>query len=215
MSLIPQPSLGGKKLPISIDLAAVSWAQHMAKKLVRFGEGRKGESPNWEGRGGDITAGRAGVPITDREYWEGRWVLCPLRLRAQTESGTLEAELADAVAAVSRERHIVSTALTGRDGTVKEYINEGDWAVNLVVGVQPTEDGEILDEYPAEALRELRKILDVKAAIEVQSEFLAVFDITRIVIKSYAATQMTEANYQGLSISAVSDEDYEIFSNEY
>ena len=215
MSLIPQPSLGGKKLPISIDLAAASWAQHLAKNLVRFGEGRKGESPNWEGRGRDITPGRAGIPITDREYWEGRWVLCPVRFRATTESGTLELELADAVAAVSRERHIVSTALTGRDGTVKEYINEGDWAINLVVGVQSTEDGEILDEYPAEALRELRKILDVKAAIEVQSEFLSVFDITKIVIKNYAATQMTESNYQAVSISAVSDEDYEIFSNEY
>lgn len=212
---IPQPSLGGKQLPISIDLAAISWGQHMAKKLVRFGEGRKGEAPNWEGRGGDITPGRAGVPVTDREYWEGRYVLCPVRLRAVTERGTLEVELPDAVAAVSRERRIVSTALTGRDGTVKEYINEGDWSVNLVVGVQPTENGEILDEYPSDALRELRRLLDVKAAIEVQSEFLAVFDITKIVIKSYSATQMTEANYQALSISAVSDEDYEIFSNEY
>lgn len=119
------------------------------------------------------------------------------------------------MAAVSRERRIVSTALTGRDGTVKEYINEGDWAVNLVVGVQAVENGEILDDYPSEALRELRRLLDVKAAIEVQSEFLAIFDITKIVIKSYGATQMTEANYQALTISAVSDEDYEIFSNEY
>lgn len=215
MSMIPQPSLGGKKLPISIDLAAMSWTQHLAKKLVRFGEGRKGEAPSWEGRGEPITTGAAGIPITDREYWEGRYVLCPVRLRAQTESGTLELELPDAVAAVSRERQIVSTALTGRDGTVKEYINEGDWAVNLVVGVQAVENGEILDDYPSEALRELRRLLDVKAAIEVQSEFLAIFDITKIVIKSYGATQMTEANYQALTISAVSDEDYEIFSNEY
>ena len=215
MSMIPQPSLGGKKLPISIDLAAMSWTQHLAKKLVRFGEGRKGEAPSWEGRGEPITTGAAGIPITDREYWEGRYVLCPVRLRAQTESGTLELELPDAVAAVSRERQIVSTALTGRDGTVKEYINEGDWAVNLVVGVQAVENGEILDDYPSEALRELRWLLDVKAAIEVQSEFLAIFDITKIVIKSYGATQMTEANYQALTISAVSDEDYEIFSNEY
>lgn len=193
--MIPQPSIGGKKLPISIDLAAISWGQHLAKKLVNFKA--------------------AGIPITDREYWEGRYVLCPVRLRAQTESGTLELELPDAVAAVSRERRIVSTALTGRDGTVKEYINEGDWAVNLVVGVQAVENGEILDDYPSEALRELRRLLDVKAAIEVQSEFLAIFDITKIVIKSYGATQMTEANYQALTISAVSDEDYEIFSNEY
>ena len=33
--------------------------------------------------------------------------------------------------------------------------------------------------------------------------------------KNYAATQMTEANYQAVSISAVSDEDCEIYSNEY
>lgn len=215
MSLIPQPSLGGKKLPISIDLAAMSWAQHLAKKLVRFGEGRQGEAPSWEGRGESMTTGAAGIPITDREYWEGRWVLCPVRLRAQTEGGTLELELPDAVAAVSRERRIVSTALVGRDGTVKEYINEGDWAINLVVGVQPVENGEILDDYPSEALRELRRLLDVKAAIEVHSEFLAIFDITKMVVRSYAASQMTEANYQAVNISAVSDEDYEIFSNEY
>lgn len=215
MSIIPQPSLGGKKLPISIDLAAMSWTQHLAKKLVRFGEGRQGESPSWEGRGESMTTGAAGVPITDREYWEGRWVLCPVRLRAQTEGGTLELELPDAVAAVSRERRIVSTSLVGRDGTVKEYINEGDWAINLVVGVQPVENGEILDDYPSEALRELRRLLDVKAAIEVHSEFLSIFDITKMVIRSYSASQMTEANYQAVSISAVSDEDYEIFSNEY
>lgn len=215
MSMIPQPSLGGKKLPISIDLAAMSWTQHLAKKLVRFGEGRKGEAPSWEGRGEAITTGAAGIPITDREYWEGRWVLCPVRLRAQTESGTLEVELPDAVAAVSRERRIVSTGLVGRDGTVKEYINEGDWAVSLVVGVQAVRDGVIADEYPGEELRELRRLLDVKGAIEVQSEFLAIFDITRIVIKGYGATQMTEANYQAVTISAVSDEDYEIYSNEY
>lgn len=215
MSIIPQPSLGGKKLPISIDLAALSWGQHLAKKLVRFGEGRQGEAPSWEGRGESMTTGAAGVPITDREYWEGRWVLCPVRLRGQTERGTLEVELPDAVAAVSRERRIVSTALTGMDGTVKEYINEGDWAVNLVVGVQAVRDGVIADEYPGDELRQLRQLLDTKAAIEVHSEFLAIFDITKIVIRSYSASQMTESNYQAVTISAVSDEDYEIYSNEY
>lgn len=142
-------------------------------------------------------------------------MLCPVRLRAQTESGTLEVELPDAVAAVSRENRIVGTGLVGRDGTVKEYINTGDWAVNLVVGVQAVRDGVIADEYPGDELRELRQLLDTKAAIEVHSEFLAIFDITKIVIKNYAATQMTEANYQAVSISAVSDEDCEIYSNEY
>lgn len=215
MSIIPQPNIGGVKLPVSIDLAAISWANYMSKRLVRWGESRKGEAPNWEGRGEAVKTQDRGVPITDRAWWEGRYVLCPVRLRAQTEGGTLEVELADAVASVSRETRIVSTALVGRDGTVKEYINAGDWAVNLVVGVQAVRDGVIADEYPGDELRELRKLLDVKAAIEVHSEFLSIFDITKIVIKNYAATQMTEANYQAVSISAVSDEDYEIYSNEY
>lgn len=192
---IPKIDLNGTQLPISIDLAAVSWANHFTKKLVRFKD--------------------RGVPITDRAWWEGRYVLCPVKLRAQTDNGTLEVELPDAVAAVSRENHIVSTALVGRDGTVKEYINAGDWSVNLVVGLQSVRGGVIADEYPGDELRELRQLLDVKSAIDVHSEFLAIFDITKIVIKNYAATQMTEANYQALSISAVSDEDYEIYSNEY
>ncbi|MCM1219599.1 MAG: DUF6046 domain-containing protein [Lachnospiraceae bacterium] len=127
----------------------------------------------------------------------------------------MEVELVDAVAAVSRERRIVSTALAGRDGTVKEYINEGDWAVNLVVGVQSTEGGRITDDYPTEGLRELRKLLEVKDRIEVASEFLKIFDITHIVVKSVAVTQTTEQNYQAVSISAVSDEAVEIYSNEY
>ena len=203
------------KLPVSIDLAAVSWANYMSKRLVRWKAGRTGDAPSWEGRGEKITAQEGGVPITDRAYWEGRYVLCPVRLRAQTEDGTLEVELAEAVAAVSRERRVVCTPLVGRDGTVKEYINEGDWAVNLVVGGHAVRDGVIADEWPGDELMELRKILDTKGAIEVHSEFLATFDITKIVVRSYAATQMTESNYQAVSISAVSDEDYEIYSREY
>ena len=51
--------------------------------------------------------------------------------------------------------------------------------------------------------------------LEVASEFLKIFDITHIVVKNYAATQTTDQNYQAVSISAVSDEAVEIFSNEY
>ncbi len=207
MSIITQPSLGGKKLPISIDFAALGWGQHMAKKLVRFKD--LGKSPDRDG----ITGVTAGLPITDIDYWEGRWVLCPLRLELESGEGLT---LNDAVAAASRERRIVSTALTGRDGTVKEYINEGDWAVNIVVGLQRTDgSGGIADEWPGDELRTLRKLLESKEALRVHSEFLDALNIDRIVIRSYSATQMTESNYQAVSISAVSDTDYEIFSKDY
>lgn len=206
MSMIPQPSIGGKKLPVSIDFAAMSWAQHMAKRLVRFKE--LGGSPDREG----ITGREVGQPITDPEAWEGRWVLCPLRLERENGEGLT---FADAVASASREHRIVSTALTGRDGTVKEYINAGDWAVSIVIGLQHTEGGVIADEWPGTELRELRKLLEAKEALRVHSEFLDALNIGRLVVRSHAARQMTEGNYQVVEISAVSDEDYEIFSKEY
>lgn len=200
------------KLPVSISFMAVGAAQFAAKSLIRFKPGRTGEAPSWEGRGTNITTHEVGAPITDRAYWEGRYVLCTLTFRKEDGS---ELEISDAVAAVSRERRIVSTALTGRDGTVKEYINEGDWSVNIVIGVQTVRDGVIADDYPTEELRQLRDFLDEKKPLEVYSAFLDIFDITKVVVKSYSVSQATEANYQAVSISAVSDEDYEIYSNEY
>ena len=193
-------------------MVAVSWANYMAKRLVRFKPGRVAGPVSWQGHGEDITTHTISQPVTDPSYWQGRWVLCPLTLRAQ---GVGEVELADAVAAVTRERRIVSTEVTGRDGTVKEYITEGDWAVNIIVGVQPTGSGFIADEYPSSELRELRRILEAKVTVEIHSEFLSVFDIGQIVVKSYSVQQTTEANYQAVSISAVSDDDMEIFSTEY
>jgi hypothetical protein len=206
MSIIPQPSLGGKKLPVSIDLAALSWGQHMAKRLVRFTE--LGGSPERDG----VSCHELGQPITDPEYWEGRWVLCPLRLELEDGEGVT---FADAVAAASREHRIVSTALVGRDGTVKEYINAGDWSVNIVLGLQHTDGGVIADEWPGTEVRQVRKLLEAKEALRVHSEFLDALNIGRLVIRSYSARQMTEANYQVIEISAVSDEDYEIFSRDY
>lgn len=178
----------------------------MGKRLVRFKELR--------GSGGreDVTFRETGVPITDPGLWEGRWVLC--RLTLERSEGT-RLELTDAVVSVSRERRIVSTALVGRDRTVKEYINDGDWAVNIVAGLQAVRDGVIADEWPGEEVRELRRFLEAKEALRVHSEFLDVFGITRLVVRSYGATQMTESNYQGVSISAVSDEEVELYSTEY
>lgn len=208
------PGNRGSFIPVAIDLVAASWGQYLAKNLVRFKQGRQGEAPSWEGRGNDIATHEPGVPITDKGWWAGRWVLCELTL--EREDGS-RLTLADAVAAVSREKRIVSTALTGRDGTVKEYVNDGDWAVNIniVVGVQAVRNGVIADEWPGDELRELCKYLDEPGVLRVHSAFLDIFGITRIVIKSRSVTQTTEQNYQAVSISAVSDEEYEIYSNEY
>lgn len=212
---IQSPGKGGSFIPIAIDLAAASWGQYMLKNLVRFKPGREGDAPSWEGHGGNINAREVGSPITDVGYWAGRYVLCPVHLYGETKRGIKQLSYADAVVSVSREHRIVSTPLVGVEGTVKEYISAGDWNVEMVIGVQPESGGAIVDEYPSGELEELMELLGCGKALDVSSKFLEIFGISRMVVKSYRVVQSTDQNYQGVSISGVSDEEYEIYSNEY
>lgn len=75
--------------------------------------------------------------------------------------------------------------------------------------------GAIVDEYPSDELEELMELLGGGKALDVSSKFLEIFGISRMVVKSYRVVQSTDQNYQGVSISGVSDEEYEIYSDEY
>nr|DAJ64584.1 MAG TPA: hypothetical protein [Caudoviricetes sp.] len=190
-------------LPISITAGKVM--------LYRFpGSGKGAHSYNKEGR--EFTPSPVGVPITDAADWLGAYTLCPLLLRL--EDGT-ELSIPDAVVAMTRTKQIVTTQVVGMVGTVKEYISDGDFDINIAVGIQGVEDGKVANVYPEEGLRELRKYLEVDKPISVQSAFFDLFEINRLVLKSYSLTQGTESNYQELTISALSDNEYNVFSTDY
>ena len=190
-------------LPISITAGKVM--------LYRFpGRGKGAHSYNKEGR--EFAPSPVGVPITDPADWLGAYAICPLLLRL--EDGT-ELSIPDAVVAMTRTKQIVTTQVVGMVGTVKEYISDGDFDINIAVGIQGVEDGKVANVYPKEGLRELRKFLEVDKPISVQSAFFDLFEINRLVVKSYSLTQATESNYQELSISALSDNEYNVFSTDY
>lgn len=190
-------------LPISITAGKVM--------LYRFpGSGKGAHSYNKEGR--VFTPSPVGVPITDPADWLGAYTLCPLLLRL--EDGA-ELSIPDAVVAMTRTKNIVTTQVVGMVGTVKEYISDGDFDINIAVGIQGVEDGKVANVYPEEGLRELRKFLEVDKPISVQSAFFDLFEINRLVVKSYSLTQGTESNYQELTISALSDNEYNVFSTDY
>lgn len=190
-------------LPISITAGKVM--------LYRFpGSGKGAHSYNKEGR--EFASSPVGVPITDPADWLGAYTLCPLLLRL--EDGA-EMSIPDAVVAMTRTKQIVTTQVVGMVGTVKEYVSDGDFDINIAVGIQGVEDGKVANVYPEEGLRELRKFLEVDKPISVQSAFFDLFEINRLVIKSYSLTQATESNYQELTISALSDNEYNVFSTDY
>ena len=190
-------------LPISITAGKVT--------LYRFpGSGKGAYSYNKEGR--VFAPSPVGVPITDPADWLGAYTLCPLLLRLDDGA---EMSIPDAVVAMTRIKQIVTTQVVGMTGTVKEYISDGDFDINIAVGIQGVEDGKVANVYPEEGLRELHKFLEVDKPISVQSAFFDLFEINRLVIKSYSLTQATESNYQELTISALSDNEYNVLSTDY
>lgn len=199
------------KSPISLKFVALGAANSLKGRLYKFSPARTGDAPDWDNQGATMQATETAQPITDKSYWLERYVLCELNLRKENKTLTLS----DAIVALSKSKNIVQTQLTGMDGTVKEYINDGDYEMNIAVGVAAVENGQMVDKYPIDQLQELADFLDTKDAISVQSSFLDIFGVTKIVVKSYSLTQATEGNYQELTIAAVSDRTYNVYSTDY
>lgn len=192
-----------------LKFVAIGHAHQAKAHLYGFETARQGAAPSWDGAGGMLSTAPKRMPIADRSWWEGRWALCALTLRA----GGRVLSLPDAVVQVQRQRNIVCTQLVGAAGTVKEYINDGDYALTIQVGVVATDEaGAIADEYPVEELIELRQFLDLPEPLECTSEFLRIFDINRLVVRDFGLSQNTASNYQTLTINAISDGDYNVYS---
>lgn len=147
------------------------------------------------------------------DYWLGRYALTDLVVKVP-DLGLLL--INDVTVNVSLQKEIVKTALVGRPGTIKEYITDGDYQLSMSVGIVAVDDnGEIVDQYPERAVAQLREILETPEALEVSSAFLDIFGITHIVVTGFQAKQMTHSNRQVIEITALSDTEYVIESNDY
>ena len=112
---------------------------------------------------------------------------------------------------INRPKNIVTTAMQGRDGTIKEYVANDDYQITLEAGIDSYLGNEQSDkrfEYPAEQLEELIQILNFPNELEVTSDFLKLFKIYSVVVTQYNLTQETHTNRQSIQIQLLSDEPY-------
>lgn len=199
--------------PISFEFIAAGVARRARMALCKLKPSQVSrETPSWDGHGGTPGTVELSVPITDRSYWENRYVLTELTLR-KGDGETLVVN--DATVTISREKHIVRTTLVGLDGTIKEYICNGDYDISITVGIVAVQDGQIVDEYPEEGIRKVRDFLEENKAVEVASVFFDIFGIDRMVLSRFSIKQETHSNRQVIEIKALSDVDYIIKSTEY
>lgn len=108
---------------------------------------------------------------------------------------------------VSGEKNVVETTVQGRPGTVKEYISDGDFTVNIYgVFVAPTQNS-----YPEADMQRLIAVIKSNRAIKVNSWFLRQFGIYNLVIKSHDFSQSSgKFNTQLWQLNCVSDEPVEL-----
>lgn len=200
--------------PISFAFITTGEARRAGIALARLKPSQVNiERPAWEGHGGTPETVELTVPITDRGYWEGRYVLTELTLRKENGETLV---VNDAIVSVSQEKHIVRTTLVGLKGTVKEYVCDGDYDISISVGIVAVDvGGQIMDEYPEEGVRKVREFLSENKAVEVSSVFLSIFGIDRMVVTRFLLKQETASNRQTIDVRALSDEDYRIKSTEY
>lgn len=142
------------------------------------------------------------IPNFEMMDWVGVPTLTSLTLQCKDQ----KLELKECVCLVTMEKNIVQTALQGRNGTIKEYVSDGDYQVEIAAGL-----GSQCDEYPKAELQKLMGFLKTNDALVVDEDsFLGLFGITNLIVKSYGFNQETHSNRQTFTICCLSDTAYEI-----
>lgn len=102
---------------------------------------------------------------------------------------------------VTQQKLIVRTQIQGRNGSVKEYIGDDDYVVEMagVITGGP-------NTVPYEQVRRLKEMLNAPVAIPVISTFLQNLDIDNLVAEAYEFPQLEGSpNVQIFNVSFLSD----------
>lgn len=106
---------------------------------------------------------------------------------------------------ISNDRNIVKTKIAGANGTIKEYMSDGDFNINI--------KGSLVSKYsnmpPIDELDTLNIIIKHPEALTVRSNFLDYFDIQKLVIEKPVVKQREGMrNVVDFELQCVSDYKY-------
>lgn len=126
-----------------------------------------------------------------------------------TESGI---ELNDCVITVQQSKNIIKTPIQGRNGTVKEYISDGDYQVTLKGRISSNQP----EVFPSSEVSNLVNLLQVPDALDIESEYLReCYGVTVLVVESYNMQRKEGmSSEQEYEIKGVSHQPVELTINE-
>lgn len=111
-----------------------------------------------------------------------------------------------AIMSVKQQKHIVSTPVIGRNGSVHQYVSDGDYSIDI--------KGAIIEEtQDMIQLAQLAEICKQSTSIKIYSDFLSLFGISDIIISSFTFNQ--KEGYEKLFIcelQALSDNPINLYA---
>ena len=112
---------------------------------------------------------------------------------------------------INQTKNIVKTVIAGTNGSVKEYMSEGDFIINLKGVIV----GDVANQRPdVTRLNSLVAYLKAPLSIPISCHFLEELNITSVVIESYKLGQREGArNIIDIEINMLSDSVIELSSN--
>ncbi len=119
---------------------------------------------------------------------------------------------------ISQERNIIRTAISGVNGTIKQFISDGDYVINLsgiIFGISNEGNSGMemanIIGVPEEEIRKFKAICSVPREIEVVSKFLDFFDISTVVISSPSFSEIEgKRNQISFTLNMYSDKPIEL-----
>ena len=200
--------------PIDLTFIASGILIQEKAKIGSFVSERRKQEPSWlKSEDPELDCSDLSLPITPSVYWDGRYVLTTLELK---NSKGESLQMNEVILSISLQKQIVTTAINGLEGTIKEYISNGDYQIDITAAVVATDDNKnIVDKYPEEGIHQLQQYLNQNETLTAKSPLLRMFDITHLVVSQYAIACDAASNHQVVTIKALSDKDYTIRQEEY
>ena len=117
-----------------------------------------------------------------------------------------ELQLQSAVVSVNLEKNIVETQVSGRNGTIKEYISDGDYSISIDAKIT-----ELFNVIPFDQMERWRRIAGAPESISIISKFLNnIFDIFNVIITRFTINNIPGSlNEIDLRIELKSDIDFD------
>lgn len=158
------------------------------------------------GDGYDLKAGLFGLPI-----WDTITIRSP---RYETFEGDIIPDthftFEIALLEITQPRYIIKTAIAGRNGTIKEYMSDGDYNIKLR-GVLYS---KVANKIPREDITKFDILMTAPVALEIESDLLNCVGVYSVVCDRYTITQREGVrNVFDIDVDFISDTPSEIEEN--